>query len=79
MKRNSSLELLRVISIVLIIGHHLGVHSNFEPNFAVNFWNEAWILFLKQGGRLGVNLFILISGYFQITRKNSNFKRLTNL
>lgn len=68
-QRNSNLELLRIISMVLIVMHHYAVHGGFqllEKNLSLN---KIIIQILSGGGQLGVNLFILISGYFLIDSK----------
>ena len=69
-RRNSALELLRIICMILIIMHHFAVHGgyNLEETSTLNI---LWVQFLSLGGKLGVNCFIMISGYFLI---NSTFK-----
>lgn len=64
-ERYLNFELMRIISIILIIAHHYSVHGNFNilPGIRAN---KLYIQFLSMGGKLGVNLFILISGYFLI-------------
>lgn len=67
--RQSNFELLRIVAMFLIVAHHLQVHSihNFEEDenkipthiFNKNFFN---VLFL--GGKVSVNIFLLLSGYF---------------
>ncbi len=65
--RNSSFELLRIISMVLIITHHYANHGgfNFDTAFTMN---KAVYDLLYMGGKLGVNCFVLISGYFLCTQ-----------
>jgi len=67
--RQSSIELLRIIAILLIICHHFSIHSNFnfdedEEKNKQNFLNHLWIQFLSLGGKISVNIYVLISGYF---------------
>lgn len=48
----------------MIVAHHFAIHGGFAftaKTFAVN---ELWVLFLEGGGKLGVNIFVLISGFF---------------
>lgn len=69
-KRSSNFELLRIISMVFIIWHHYTLHGgilNVEYTNINKYLAEIIYIF----GKIGVNLFILISGYFLI---NSNFK-----
>lgn len=68
--RSSNLELLRILSILMIVIFHCAYKSGFgfEPGFSVNklVVKCFWML-----GELGVNLFMLISGYFMV---NGRFK-----
>lgn len=67
-ERNSNLEILRIISMILIVMHHYSVHGFSLNNLDYSF-NKYIIDFLYLGGKLGVNCFILISGYFMINSK----------
>lgn len=70
-QRSSNLELLRIISMFLIVMHHYAVHGGFQLLEKDLSLNKIIIQILSGGGQLGVNLFILISGYFLI---DSEFK-----
>ncbi len=61
--RNSSLELLRIVAMILIIAHHYSVHGGLQFDNTPSF-NRFWVQCLQLGGKLGVNIFVLISGYF---------------
>lgn len=63
--RQTNIELLRILSMVLIIGHHIAVHSGFSFGTDITF-NRLFIQFLSLGGKIGVDVFVLISGYFLI-------------
>ncbi len=76
-KRNSNLELLRIISIILIIAHHYAGHGFVIENMPYSF-NQYLIGFLVLGGKLGVVCFILISGFFMCETKFS-IKKLIKL
>ena len=66
-ERKSNFELLRIISIVLILFHHLAYHN--ELYFLANDNINKYIgIFLFTFGKIGVNLFVLISGYFMINQ-----------
>lgn len=64
--RASNFELLRIIAMILIIMHHFAVHGGFEHMELGASMNRIWIQILSGGGRLGVDIFVLISGYFLI-------------
>ena len=68
-QRNSNLELLRIISMILIIFHHFVVHGMFGTDIALTNFNTYILLFMVMFGKLGVVIFILISAYFMIETK----------
>lgn len=67
--RNSSLELLRIITMLMIVLHHVCLHSGFVVRNLPLSFNR---LFLQWGvlGNLGVDIFVMISGYFLCTKDN---------
>ena len=71
-QRDSSLELLRIVSMLLIIVHHYAVHGFLlKGEFAIFplTLNKLIILFLSLGGKVGVNCFVLISSYYLVDSK----------
>ncbi len=73
--RESNFELLRIVSMLLIIAHHYSVHGafSFENDLLLN---RFVVQMLSLGGKLGVNLFVLITGYFLSTQKNFRWKSI---
>lgn len=76
--RNSSLELLRIISMVFIIMHHYAIHGGFAIQALPLGVNKILLEVLLVGGKLGVNCFVMITGYFMVNSKFS-MKKLINL
>ena len=76
--RNTSIELLRIISMIMIMFHHFAYHGNFEWNFNEVTLPHLWYDFILMGGKVGVDIFVLISGYFliEITEKLFQPKKL---
>ncbi len=70
-KRLSNFELLRIISIIMIIMHHYSVHGNWINKLPGLLFNNLLIDFFAIGGKIGVICFILITGYFGIESKFS--------
>ena len=76
-QRDSSIELLRIIAMLMIVLHHYSVHGGFsleENNFMLN----GYILSVVTLGEWAVNIFILIYGYFSVTSQ-FNIKRIIRL
>lgn len=63
-KRDSNIELLRMIAMLMIIAHHFAVHGGFFFQNRQITGNMLFLQWLSIGGKIGVNLFVLISGYF---------------
>lgn len=69
--RQINLELLRIVSMIFIILAHYAGHGGVAEIALINS-NRLIGSFLEIGGRLGTNLFILITGYFFM---KSNFDK----
>ncbi len=67
-QRNSSMEILRIVAMFLIIFSHYGAHGTGLTNDgSINGMIIAW----TKTGTIGVDIFVLLSGYYLI---NSNLK-----
>lgn len=69
-KKISNFELLRIVAALLIIAHHyamVGCDTLLVSNEITV--NRLFSQFLFTGGKFGVNLFVLISGYFLSEQK----------
>lgn len=68
--RQSNFELLRIVSMILIVISHFSVHGTYER---VDYSTHEQIALdvLRIGGKLGSNLFVMIGSYFLV---NKNFK-----
>lgn len=78
--RQSNLELSRILAMFLIVMHHFSVHGGVpiwsgSAPLSFNFYLDQ---LLSTGGKIGVNLFVLITGYFLIN-KISKFSGLIYL
>ena len=74
-QRNSNIELLRILSMLMIIAHHYalyGVHQLYDSNKIDSYYaygtslNRAISECFLPGGVVGVGIFFLIAGYFGI-------------
>ena len=79
MKRNSQIELLRIISMIMIVISHYTVHCNVDV-VTLPLGINRFIMEASKLGNLGVILFVLITGYFTINQKQSfKLKKLVSL
>lgn len=68
-ERDSNLELYRIIAMLAIIAHHYVVNSNLllenGPIYSdINNWRSLFLLVVGGWGKIGINCFVLITGYF---------------
>lgn len=64
-EKQTGIELLRIIAMLLIITQHLAEHTSL-PNASL--FNTVILNIMYLGGGIGVNVFVLISGYFYTSR-----------
>ena len=76
--RDSSFELLRIISMICIVSSHFATHGRFHFDAQTVSIPRLWWCFIEMGGYFGVNVFVLISGYFLINDHSGlfNYKRI---
>ena len=80
-KRSSSIELLRIISMLFVVSSHYFVHGQLDRSIMDMGINRI-IFDLSDIGNLGVDIFILISGYFMINKGynlNKFFKLISHV
>lgn len=68
-KRVSKFELIRIIAMYLIVLHHSMIHGmlSMQSKQILDYpWQSAVGYILGSGGKVGVYLFVLITGYFMI-------------
>lgn len=71
-KRNSSVELLRIVAAGMIIASHCAFHGILEkhgPDIGVSF--NKFFLQSIQMGSLGVDIFVIITGYYMVDKMPS--------
>ncbi len=82
-ERNSAFEILRIIAIVFIIAHHFSVHGGFDfsglESSGLTIFNSSWVSFIAQLGKVGVNIFVLISAYYLIDNNRFKIKKLLSI
>lgn len=70
-ERNSNLELLRIVAMILIVAHHFVVNSGVTGNYTFDnvTGNMLFLQLWGMWGKTAINVFILISGYFMCVSK----------
>lgn len=76
-ERNSGIELLRIVAMLLIIAHHFALHTEWPEVGSMTF-NAYYIELLKSFGKIGAAIFFIISGYFiaKSSKNTFSYKRL---
>lgn len=64
--RQSNMELLRIVSMMMIILHHYADHGGFVFENGEITFNRIFLQFVHLFGKIGICLFVLISGYFLV-------------
>lgn len=68
--RFSNIELLRIVSMFMVILGHYYCQSAF-PDIKITSLNQVFMQFLASGSKIAVDIFIIISGYFLVKQKFS--------
>jgi len=77
-KRWSNFELLRIVAMLMIISYHYAVHGYADYIDNVRFSQRVYLEMFSMFGKIGVNLFVLVTGYFGI-ENNNNIARIIKL
>ena len=77
--RHSNIELLRIVCILAIIVHHFAIHTEWPFDGQTISLNRVFIQSLCMGGKLGVNCFLLISGYYLVEKKRRNVSSIAKI
>ena len=77
--RQSNFELLRIISILMIIAHHFAYRSEMQFDTSVIDVNRLWTQLLYYGGHVGLDVFVIISGYFLVDSKRLNLSKIARI
>ena len=75
-QRNINIEYVRIIAIFLVILNHYSLLGGFYYSDPLSF-NAVLIQFLHSGGKFGVNVFILISGFFSYKSERVNVRHIS--
>lgn len=76
-ERLAGLDILKIVSMFLIVGSHFAVHGNWPPSetFTVN---SGFVSLFGAFGNLAVNCYVLITAYFMVD-KGLNIERIARI
>ena len=66
--RNSNIELLRVLSMLMIVAYHYAIFGFYAEDLMFS-PNKYFVDVFGMGGKLGTDIFVLISGYYMINSR----------
>lgn len=66
MERKSNMELLRIVSMIMIVLHHYADHGGFVFENGEITPNRIFLQAVHLFGKMGICVFVLISGYFMV-------------
>lgn len=78
-KRLTSIEILRILAMFLIVMYHFSWYGDFNFSTSAISINRLWTQFMQLGGKFGVNIFVLISGYFLIKSPSIKINKMVKL
>lgn len=78
-KRQSNIELLRIIVMMLIVVHHFASYGAFTFSTSAITLNRIWFQILRSPGKICTNVFVLISGYFLVEKENLKIKKVLKM
>lgn len=82
-ERKSNLELLRIVAILMVLTVHYLLHMRYSQGSDISLYynksNYNLMCILESFCIIGVNLFILITGYFMINKNKVNINKVVKL
>lgn len=77
--RSSNFELMRIFAMLLIVTYHYALFSNFRFYTTDLSFNRLFYQSMFLTGKTGVNLFVLLSGYFMIKSRGVRTSKVLQL
>ena len=72
-ERDSNFELLRIVAMMMIILHHIAIYGGWPLDLSQTFdltTDSFFIQFIHHFGKIGVWIFVLITGYYMVNSKS---------
>ena len=77
--RSSNFELMRIFAMLLIITYHYALFSNFRFSVSDMSVNRLFYQSMLLDGKTGVNLFVMLSGYFMVRSEGVRTSKVLQL
>lgn len=77
--RQSNFELLRIVAMLFIVIRHFSFYGGLDKSGSEIFINQLFITGVQPLGKLGVDLFVLISAYFLVGKSKVTVKKTVKL
>lgn len=72
-QRNSAVEILRILAMIMILFSHFSNYSGFAFDPLSITLPRLWYNLISMSGKTGAAIYVLISGYFLVSDKNTSF------
>lgn len=78
--RNYSLDILRGLSILLVLIHHFNIPYKLQNTFLdVSIFGESLITLVARNGNYGVTMFFVLSGFLITQNTLYRYKTISNI
>lgn len=78
-QRNSSLELLRIVSMIMVLCLHINTDLTTTDGVELSVLNSNIVCIIESLAIVAVNCFVLISGYFSVTSDRLKARRIFDI
>ena len=77
--RNSSLELLRIVSMIMVLCLHINTDLTMTQGIELSYFCKNILYIIESLAIVAVNCFVLISGYFSVTSDRLKVRRIFDI
>ena len=79
-QRNSRIDLLRGVSIILVLLHHFNIpYKLHDTLLSFKLWDDSFITALARNGNYGVTMFFVISGFLITSHSIGRWQHLSHI
>ena len=78
-QRNSGLELLRIVSMIMVLCLHINTDLTMMQGIELSYFCKNILYIIESLAIVAVNCFVLISGYFSVTSDRLEVRRIFDI